>query len=137
MVEITTLIQANPQVSIIIIGILVSFLISLVNYFVLDKDKMKEIKEKQKKVQAEIKAHQKAGNTAKMMELNKELMGHSMETMKHSFKPMLITMIPMLIILGAIKGVFTETSIGNSWIWYYIGSAIASSILFRKLFKLP
>ena len=137
MVEITALIQANPKTSIIAIGVVVSFFISLVNYFILDKDKMKEIKDKQKRVQAEIKIHQKAGNTTKMMELNKELMGHSMETMRHSFKPMLITMIPILVIFGAIKGIYAETSIGGAWIWYYLGSAIVSSILFRKLFKLP
>ena len=137
MVEITTLIQANPKASIIVIGVVVSFFISLVNYFILDKDKMKEIKEKQKKVQAEIKVHQKAGNTAKMMELNKELMGHSMETMRHSFKPMLITMIPILVIFGAIKGIYADTTLGSSWFWYYLVTAIASSMIFRKLFKLP
>ena len=137
MVEITALIHTNPKASIIVIGVVVSFFISLVNYFILDKDKMKEIKDKQKKVQAEIKIHQKAGNTAKMMELNKELMGHSMETFRHSFKPMLITMIPILVIFGALKGVYAETSLGGAWIWYYIGAAIISSIVFRKLFKLP
>ena len=137
MVDIISLIQLNPIISIIIIGFVVSFLISLINYFIIDKEKVRGIKAKQKALQLQIKEHQKAGNNAKMMELYKEMMSHTMVMMKHSFKPMIITFIPIILLIGFIKGIYAETAIGGKWIWYYIGSAFVSSLIFRKVFNLP
>ena len=129
--------QQNPKTSIIIIGFVVSFLISLINYFVLDKEKVRDTKTKQKNLQKQIKEHQKAGNHAKMLELNKEMMTLTIEMIKHSFKPMIITFIPIILLIGFIRGIYTETSLSSSWIWYYIGSAFVSSLIFRKFFNLP
>jgi len=137
MVDITSLVQAYPRVSIIVFALLISFLISLVNYFFLDKERMKEIKEKQKKVQEQIKEHQKAGNHDKTLELNKELMSHTGEMLRHSFKPMLITLIPIIFLFGIIKNNYAETTIASTWFWWYLISAIISSMVFRKIFKLP
>ena len=128
-------IQANPRIGIIAISVAVSFFISLVNYFVLDKQKMREMKDKQKKLNEEMKANR--GNPEKIMELNKELLSHTMETFKHSFKPILITIIPILIVFNWIKEIFAETTIASSWFWWYLISAIISSLIFRKIFKLP
>jgi uncharacterized membrane protein (DUF106 family) len=60
-----------------------------------------------------------------------------METMKHSFKPMIITFLPIIVFFGMIRGWYATTEIASSWIWFYIGGSIVSSIFFRKLFKLP
>lgn len=98
---------------------------------------MKEIKQKQKDLQGEIKAHQKAGNHEKVLELNKEMMSYVSETLKHSLKPMLITIVPILIFFSYLKGAFAQTSIAGSWIWYYLIGAVFSSMIFRKLFKMP
>ena len=130
-----TLIQAYPTTSIILFGLAISFLISLVNYFMLDKERMRELKKKQKDIQAEMKTHKE--NPEKVMALQKEMMSHAMESMKHSFKPMLITIIPILIFFSFIKGVYTTTIIAKTWIWWYIGSSIVGSIIFRKVFDLP
>lgn len=121
--------------SIIVIAFLVSLFITLVNYFVLDKDKMRESKARQKSIQEEIKQHK--DNPSKVMELQKEMMAHSMETMRHSFKPMLITFIPIVIIFAIIRGWYTNSLIAGSWFWIYFGSSIVASILFRKWFNLP
>jgi len=123
-----TLIQAYPTTSIILFGLAISFLISLVNYFMLDKERMRELKKKQKDIQAEMKNHKE--NPEKVMALQKEMMSHS-------FKPMLITIIPILIFFSFIKGVYTTTIIAKTWIWWYIGSSIVGSIIFRKVFDLP
>lgn len=129
------LIQTYPHWSIIILAFIVSFFISLVNYFVMDKDKMRALKERQKAIQQEMKHHK--DNHAKMMELNQELMGQMGETFKHSFKPMLITFIPIIIFFSIMKGWYTETTLAKTWIWWYIGASIVGSIIFRKLLKLP
>lgn len=137
MVDITSLVESSPRVSVIVFAILVSFFISLVNYFVLDKEKMKEIKDRQKKTQEQIKVHQKAGEHQKAMDLQKQLFADIPEMMKHSFKPMLITFIPIIFIFGFARGLFAETIIAKSWFWYYLITAIISSMIFRKLLKLP
>lgn len=128
------MIQTNPKISIILFSIVVSFFITLVNYFVLDRERMRELKHKQKHLQEQMKIHK--DNHEKIAELNNEMMQHAMETMKHSFKPMLITFIPVIIFFGWIRGIFVETAIAKSWIWYYIGFSMVSGITFRKLFKL-
>ena len=132
---ITEIIQTYPTWSIIVIGILVSLFISLINHFVLDKDKVRSMKVRQKEIQKEMKEHKH--DHVKQTELSKELMSHTMENLKHSFKPMLITIIPILVIFWWMKGVFIETTIAKTWLWWYIGTAIVSSLVFRKLFKLP
>lgn len=143
MVSITALIQAYPHVSIITISIVISFFVSLVNYFILDKERVRELRSRQKKMQQEIMGHQKAGNHEKALQLQKDSLTDSLELMKHSFKPALITMIPLLIVFGLLRGVYSTTSLASNWlifpvwVWYYILSALVSSILFRKLFKLP
>lgn len=129
------LIQQYPKMSIIILATLVSFLISLVNYFVLDKEKMRELKAKQKALQEEAKKHK--DNPQKMMDIQKEIMPISLEMMKHSFKPLLITLIPILIFFSLVSKWYAGTALAKAWIWWYIGASIISSMIFRKLLKLP
>ena len=133
--NLTTLIQTYPKPSIIVIALLVALFISVINYFILDKDRMREIKKRQKELQEEMKLHKE--NPEKFKALYKEMMSHSMESMKHSFKPMIITTIPILIVFTFIRGVYVETTLAGSWIWWYIGASIIASLIFRKLFKLP
>lgn len=128
-------INAQPRTSIIIISILVSFFISLINFFVLDKEKMRTSRARQKELQQEMKKYK--DNPAKVMEMQKEMMSHVGDSFKHSLKPMLITLIPILLVFSWIRGVFLETTIAKTWFWYYLISAIAGSLVFRKLFKLP
>ena len=130
---IVNLIHTYPQPSIVIIAGLVSLFITLVNYFVLDKEKVRSSREKQKNLREEMKLHK--SNPQKMMEINKELMNDAMQNMGHSFKPMIITLVPMFVVLAWIRKVFTGTL--NGWIWWYIISAVVFSIVFRKVFKLP
>ena len=129
------LIQAYPRWSIIVISGFVSLFISLINYFVLDKEKVREGKARQKELNKQMK--ESKHDPVKTMEIQKELMSHAMQNMKNSFRPMLITIIPILVIFWWIKGIFAETTIASVWLWWYIGASIVFSIIFRKVFKLP
>jgi len=133
--EFITLLQANPKISITFFGLAIAFLISLVNHLVLDKERMRELKKRQKDIQEEMKKHK--DNPEKTMALQKEMMSHAGESMKHSFKPLLITIIPIIIFFAFIKDIYSTTVIAKSWIWWYIGSSIVGSIIFRKVFDLP
>jgi len=57
----------------------------------------------------------------------------SMELMKHSFKPMIFTFLPLILIFWWIRGIFLETAIADVWLWWYIGTALISSIFLRKV----
>jgi len=127
-------IQAYPRISAVVIALLVSLFITIVNYFLLDKEKLRELRQKQKQLNKDIKAHT---DPAKKMELSNEMMKQSLESMRHSFKPMIVTFIPVLVVFWFIKGAFAETMIGGSWFWYYLGGAIVGSLIFKKLFNLP
>ena len=68
-----------------------------------------------------------------MQKIQKEIMGCSMELMKHSFKQIFITFIPLIFVFWWIRGIYIETAIASTWIWWYIGSGIISSIILRKI----
>lgn len=132
---IQTFAHSNPRTFVILASILVSLFISGVNYFVLNKERMREIKARQKALQEEMKNHK--NNPQKMMELQKEMFSHMGESLKHSMKPMLITFIPIIIFFPIVRTALLDTAIGGTWFWWYLGASIIASIIFRKLFKLP
>lgn len=132
---ITTFAHASPKIFVILASVLVSLFISIVNYFVLNKERMREIKQRQKALQDEMKNHK--DNPKKMMELQKELFSHMGESFKHTMKPMLITFIPIIIFFPIVRKALIDTAIGGSWFWWYLGTSLIASLIFRKLFKLP
>ena len=127
--------HSSPRLFVIGASILVSLFISAVNYFVLNKERMRELKERQKALQTEMKNHK--DNPQKIMELQKEMFSHMGESLKHSFKPMLITFIPIILLFPVIRAALIDTAIGKTWFWWYIGVSLIASMIFRKLFKLP
>ncbi len=132
---IISLMQENPRASILLLAAAISLFISIVQFFVVDKEKMRELKARQKRINEDMKIH--ANDSQKRKELMGELSSSVMETFKHSFKPMIITLIPVILVFSFMKGVYAETIIAKSWIWYYLGGAIVASLIFRKLFRLP
>ena len=131
---INEIILNNPRISIITLSFLVTLFITVVTYFMTDRERMKEIKAKQKALRKEIKQHR--DNPQKMMELNKQMMEDMPEQMKHSFKPMIVTMIPLLILFAWLRGTFAESVISGSWFWWYLGSSLVFSMSLRKIFGL-
>jgi len=131
---ITDFINSNPKTSIIFISLLATIFITVVRYYMTDRDKMKEIRARQKELKKEMK--QFRDNPEKMMEINKKMLEDMPEQMKQSFKPMIITLIPLLILFKWLYGIFSATSLGGSWIWWYIGSSIIFSIILSKGFGL-
>jgi len=127
--------QSSPRLFVIIASVLVSLFVSGVNYFVLNKERMHEIKARQKALQEEMKNHK--DNPQKMMELQKEMFSHMGESFKHSMKPMLITFIPIIIFFPIVRAALVTTAIAGSWFWWYLVTSLISSMIFRKLFKLP
>ena len=125
------LIISNPIASIVSISFLVTLIMTLVTKHFTDQTRMKELKKIQKACQIKLKDNK--GNIEEQKKIQKEMMACSMELMKHSFKPMIFTFIPLIAIFWWVRGVFLETAIASTWLWWYIGIAISSSIVLRKI----
>src|SRR3989344_477213 len=108
------LITQYPKESLILIAILITLITTIVNKKFSDQRRMKELKDIQKACKINLKNAK--GNQDELGKINKQMMECSLELMKHSFKPMFINILP-------------------GWIWWYLGTAIISSILFRKILK--
>jgi uncharacterized membrane protein (DUF106 family) len=128
------LIQNYPRISIIVLSLIITLLITIVNFFMVDRKRMKEIRDKQKKLREEMKSFK--DNPEKMLEINKKMMEDMPEQLKHSFKPMLVTLVPLLILFSWLRTTYAETIIASTWIWWYIGASIVFSIILRKVFGL-
>jgi len=121
----------NARISIVVLSFFVTLFITIVTYYMTDRVRMKELKDKQKRLRKEIKQYR--DNPQKMMELNKQMMEDMPEQLKHSFKPMLITMLPIIIIFAWLRSTFVLTAIAKTWFWWYIGSSIVFSMTLRKM----
>jgi len=132
--DITQLILSYPQISIVAISFIVTTCITIISYFVTDRELLKRIKEKQKALREEMKKHR--DNPEKMMEINKKMMEDFPHQMKQSMKISVITIIPLLILFRWLKPTFAQTLIADNWIWWYIVSSLVFSIILRKVFKL-
>jgi len=130
MIDINNWIMSNPKGSIIAISFLVTLFITIVRYYMTDKEKMKELRDKQKRLRVEMKEHR--DDPDRMMQINKQMLEDMPEQMKMSFKPMLVTMIPILIVFAWMRATYMLTSLAGSWLWWYIGSSIVFSIILSK-----
>lgn len=130
--ELTNFIGAYPAASLIIISALVTLVSTLVTKWLTNQEHLKSLKVRQKEIQKDLKNH-KPGEKM-FQELQAEMLQISMATMKSSFKPLLVTMIPFLLLFVWIKNTY-EVLLPH-WIWYYIISSIAFSLIYRKLFKM-
>jgi len=130
---ITEFIQAYPKESIIFISIVVTAISTLLMKWLTNQEHLKSLKKRQKELQEEVKKHKDDGEMVK--ELQKEMLSITGTMMKSSFKPLLVTFIPFLILIYWLRSIYTPL-MGGSWIWWYIGASLISSMIFRKVFKM-
>ncbi len=117
---ITNLINLYPKISITIISIFVTLVMTM----------MKKIQDACK-----IRLKEKNLKPEDMSKINKEMFECSLQITKHSMKPILFTIVPLILLIGWLRGVYLETAIAKTWLWWYIGTGVASSLIFRKIFK--
>ncbi len=130
---------ANPRISIIIAGFIVTLVMTLVTKYFTDQKRLKELKAKQKEHEKKMKEHQAKGDMESYNKLQKEVLQQIPEMMKHSFKPILITFLPIILMFSWLRSIYSPTELGQvsfllpGWVWWYLGSAIISSIILRKV----
>ena len=126
-------IGSYPEISIVVISILVTLIMTMITKYFTDQNRMAELKKIQEA--CKIKLKDKNLKPEDMSKINSEMLECSLQLTKHSMKPLLFTIIPLILLIGWLRGVYTETTIANTWLWWYIGSGVASSLIFRKIFK--
>ncbi len=131
--------------------LLISFFVTLLQLLAYKKfsnqQRIKEIKERQKIIQKELR-NIKDEKTIK--KLNDELIKSSGELLKISTKPMLITLLPLLFLLWFLRKSYTAAGIGNiitwpwnlpiigngaGWLLCFIIFSIIFNLILRKLLK--
>ena len=132
---ITDFITAYPRASIIIIAVAITLISTLITKWLTNQEHLRSLKARQKELQAEMKKHK--DNPKMLQELQSETLQITGVMMKSSFKPLLITFIPFLLLFYWIRSIYGgEPSLLGGWFWYYLVSALVSSIIFRKIFKM-
>lgn len=121
------ILSAHPLSGLIVLAFLMTLIITLINKYFTNQDRMKELKEIQKACNIKLKANRED------KEAQEQLMKCSFELMKHSFKPLLITMIPLLLFFWWLRSFYSVLL--PHWLWWYIGTGIVSSIFLRKTLK--
>ena len=122
---------ANHIISILIVSIIVTFFSTIAQKYLTNQEHLRSLKNRQKEIQKELK------NTKEpsiMKELNAEMLKISGSMFKSSFKPIFVTLVPFLLLFAWLRGIYTPT-IGSSWIWWYLGFSIISSMIIRKMMK--
>ena len=129
---ITELMESNPVLSIIIIGVIVTFISTLLTKWLTNQEHLKSLKKRQKEIQQEIK---KSKDDFKLIqELQSEMLKITGTMMKSSFRPILITFVPFVILFIWMRGIY-EPILGRwTWIFWYLGASIVSSMILRKVF---
>lgn len=130
--EVINLITSYPKSSLIIISGIVTLVSTLITKWLTNQEHLKSLKERQKQIQKDLKNH-KPGEK-KFEELQREMLEITGHMMKSSFKPMFVTLIPFLLLFSFIRNEYNP--ILNNWIWYYLGSSIVFSIIYRKVFDM-
>lgn len=92
------LLDIPPIVAIIFLSVLLGLISTLLQKYMTNQAKMKRLKDDTKKMQVQMKEHQKKGDQDKLMAVQKKMMPLQMQLMKESFRPLIVTMIPFLLI---------------------------------------
>jgi uncharacterized membrane protein (DUF106 family) len=125
-----SIVQLYPIYSLIGISIMVTLVSTLAHKWLTNQEHLKNLKARQKEIQKELKG---CKDTDLLKELNGELLQLTGVMFKSSMKPMFVTIIPFLLLFNWLRAVYSP--ILSSWIWYYLGFSILSSIFIRKVLK--
>ena len=124
------LLNWDVTIGLLLITAVLNFITTILHKKVTDQDLLKQLKEEQKLVNAELKLYR--DNPQKSMEL-------AMKTMPITMRPVIYTTIPFILLIRWFGDYFKDNPakiLGfMSGIWAYIVFFIVFSIIFRKIMK--
>ena len=138
------ILSLEPVLAIFVYSVIITFLVTLPYKFLVNVERLREIKRKVKELSNQIKEEQKKGNKEKANELLAESLRLNNEMMKHNMNPMLLGWFIIIIFLPwighqygsvTIKLPFYLPIIGNVFPFNWIGWYFTVSITFNKVFR--
>jgi len=100
-------------VTIIVLSFFISLIMTLIQKYATDQNRLKEIKEEMKSRQKMMKEVSKE-DPQKAMKMQKDTMKLTLETMKHSMKSMVYSIIPIILIFNWMGGNLAYNSINQN-----------------------
>jgi uncharacterized membrane protein (DUF106 family) len=133
-------VNVDPLFGIFLVAAILS-LISVVSWkYLTDQTLLKDLRERTKKMQAQIKEHR--GNPDKMKEINSKMGKDQMQAIKlqykQSIKPMMVTLIPFAFVYVWIRNTyepFGDILFSFGGVGTYIIFTIVLSMVLRKIMK--
>jgi len=145
MIEIQPLsiVITDDGIVIAVIASLVSIIGILIRRAVIDMDKMKEMRETINKKRKEREDAIKSGKHKKAQKLEEDILQLTLEMMKQSLKPSLYTFVPFILVFYYLKNNFGSVGmvakifgLQLNWFLWYLLTAMLTSIIINKIFKL-
>lgn len=128
----------NLTIGMLIIVFIITLITTIVQKYATDQKALKELREEQKLLQAEMKKYEK--NPEKVAELSKKQLEFIPKTFKLTSRAILFTSIPFILFFSWFRDFFT--SLGNpkffgflSWFWFYFIFTMIFSSFLRKWMK--
>lgn len=126
--------------SVMVLSLIITLLITIIYKYTSNQKEMKNIRDKQKQYQKEIK--ELRHDPKAMMEKQKQAMKLTGSYFKYSMKPMLYTFLPIILIFGWMRAQFPPGTavmavfgLKLGWLWTYIIFSIIFSTAVRKILK--
>ncbi len=134
------LLDWNLTIGMTLLVIIITIIMTLVQKYGTDQEKLKSLKEEQKIMNEEMKKFK--DNPQKVLELQKKQFEFLPIMMKHSMRPIVYTGIPLILLFRWFMDYFSSVSLEGfkffgffSWFWYYLVASIIFSIIIRKIFN--
>ena len=129
----------NLNIGMLIIVFCIALFTSLVQKYATDQKTLKELKEEQKALQAEMKKYK--DHPEKLFDLQKKQLQIFPKTMKLSMRAIMYTGIPFILFFRWFQGFFVMLGDPHifgffSWFWFYLVFAMVFGSIFRKVLKI-
>ena len=136
--SIGVLLDWNLLIGMLIIVLLITLITTIIQKYATDQKALKELREEQKLLQAEMKKYEK--NPEKIAELSKKQFEFIPKTFKLTSRAVAFTGIPFILFFRWFNDVFTV--MGNpkffgfiTWFWFYFIFTIAFGSILKKWLK--
>jgi uncharacterized membrane protein (DUF106 family) len=100
-----------PALAVFFIAVVVLFIIQICYKYLVNQDKVKEIKDNVKQLNKQFKNLQKQGKTEEANKLMKEIMSQQNKMMPMTMKPMMVSMVIVIIILPGLHTIYGNINI--------------------------
>ena len=109
-------VKSQPLLSIIVFSFIITLVLTLIYKWFTNQNRIKELKEEQKRLQSKIKDEK---DNEEMMKLQEDLLKKSAELMKITMKPMFITILLIWPTFIFLKNLYSTAGVGAIIPWSF------------------